>query len=105
MLATPEDTPPLLPHSSSDMVDMLLIPDLPLDIAVKEYSHWHQSRVDSETLKDDIEKARELALANGLDLKQIHEDRDPEFFIKHGVKVGVARRFVNDIRQWVEQRV
>lgn len=44
-----------------------------------------------------------LALANGLDLRQIHEDKDPEFFIRNGVKVGVARRFVNDIREWLEQ--
>jgi hypothetical protein len=40
MLATPDDTPPLLPHSGSEVIDTLLIPDLPLDIAVKEYSHW-----------------------------------------------------------------
>lgn len=39
------------------MVDTLLIPDLPLDTAVKDYSCWQQSRVDSHTLKDDIEKA------------------------------------------------
>jgi hypothetical protein len=40
-----------------------------------------------------------VALTNGLDLKQIDKDQDPEFFIKHGVKVGVARRFVDDIRE------
>ncbi|ODM18800.1 hypothetical protein SI65_05417 [Aspergillus cristatus] len=92
-----------LPHSSLGIVETLLIPDLPLDAAVKEYSRWQQSRVDSETLKDNIEKARDIALTNGFDLKQIHEDKDPEFCIKHGVKVGVARRFVNDIRDWAEQ--
>ncbi|EHA21861.1 hypothetical protein CBS115989_10927 [Aspergillus niger] len=102
-LATPADTPPTLPHSNPDMVDTLLIPDLPLDTAVKEYSCWQQSRVDSHALKDDIEKACDLALTNGLDLRQIHEDKNPEFFINNGVKVGVARRFVNDIREWLEQ--
>jgi hypothetical protein len=104
VLPTPAITPLLLPHSGPDMVDALFIPDLPLDTAAKEYSRWQQSRIDSETLKDDIGKAHNMALTNGPDLKQVQEDRDPEFFIKHGVKLGVARRFVNDIRSWVEQR-
>lgn len=73
------------------------------DVAVEEYSDWQQSRVSSEILKDDIRKARDLALANGLDLRQIHSDQDPEFFIKQGVKVGVARRFVCEITEWVKQ--
>jgi hypothetical protein len=93
----------MLPHSSPGPVDPIIVPDLPLDKAVREYSSWHQSRVDCQTLKDDIKKARDVALTNGLDLKQIHEDKDPIFFIKHGVKVGVARRFVQDIRDWVKQ--
>lgn len=44
-----------------------------------------------------------MALANGLDLAQIHEDQSPDFFIANGVKVGVARRFVRDIQNWVKQ--
>lgn len=69
--------------------------------SVVEYSDWQQSRVSSEALKDDIRKARDLALANGLDLKQIHGDQDTDFFIKQGVKAGVARRFVCEIVEWV----
>jgi hypothetical protein len=91
------------PHLSPDPVDPIVLPGLPLDIAVSKYSCWQQSRGDCETLKDDIKKACDLAIKNGLDLNQIHEDQDPDFFIKHGVKVGVARRFVSDIRDWVEQ--
>jgi hypothetical protein len=41
-----------------------------------------------------------VALANGLDLKQINRDKDADFFMKHGVMVGVARCFVDDIREW-----
>lgn len=80
--------------------DPIEIPGLH-DVAVVEYSDWQQSRVSSEALKDDIRKARDLALANGLDLKQIHGDQDTDFFIKQGVKVGVARRFVCEIVEWV----
>lgn len=35
---------------------------------------------------------------------QIHEDQDRGFFVKHGMKIGVARRFVHDIGKWVKQR-
>lgn len=88
--SSPSRTPP---------PDPIEIPGLH-DVAVVEYSDWQQSRVSSETLKNDIRKARDLVLANGLDLKQIHVDQDPDFFIKQGVKVGVARRFVCEITEW-----
>jgi hypothetical protein len=45
-----------------------------------------------------------VTLENCLDLMQIYEDQDPGFFVKHGVKVGAARRFVRDIGLWVKQR-
>lgn len=81
--------------------DSIEIPGLH-DVAVEEYSTWQQSRVSREILKADIRKARDLALANGLDLQQVHGDQDPDFFIKHGISVGVARRFVSEIIQWVK---
>ncbi|TPX22278.1 hypothetical protein DIZ76_014146 [Coccidioides immitis] len=50
------------PHSNSGPIDPIIVPNLPLDIAVRDYSSWQQSRVDCQTLKDDIEKARDVAL-------------------------------------------
>lgn len=58
----------------------------------------------NETFKENIQKARDVALENCLDLKQIHEDQNPEYFIKHGVKAGAARRFVGDIGCWANRR-
>lgn len=87
---------------------VLIVPNDPVDIpglhdvAVEEYSKWQQSRVRRASLKDEISKARDLALANGLDLQQIHSDQDPGFFIKQGISVGVARRFVSEILQWAK---
>ncbi|KAF3404054.1 hypothetical protein F1880_010328, partial [Penicillium rolfsii] len=78
-----------------------LIPGL-RDLAVAEYSNWQQSQVDDEKLKAEFRKARDAALEDGLDLMQVHEDQDPEFFIKNGVKRGIARRFVGDIEYWVK---
>jgi hypothetical protein len=37
---------------------------------------------------------------NGLDLKQLHKDQDPKFFISQGAIAGVARRFVEEIQVW-----
>lgn len=85
------------------MVNTLLIPDFLLDTAVKEYSYWQQSRVNSHALKDNIKKARNLNLTNGLDLRQIHENKNSEFYIRNEVKVVVTRCFVNNIREWLAQ--
>lgn len=36
------------------------------------------------------------------DFEQVYKDQDPESFIDMGIKMGLARRFVDDIRHWVE---
>lgn len=105
ILTTPAGSPSLLPQPTSVLNDPIIFPDLPLEIAVEKYSSWQKSRVVSQRYKDDIDKARDIALENGLDLKQIDGDQDPEFFIKLGVKIGVARRFVHEIRKWVDEQV
>ncbi|KAJ5100730.1 hypothetical protein N7456_006782 [Penicillium angulare] len=47
--------------------DPIDIPGL-LDITVKEYATWHQSRVRSETFGENNQKAHDVALGNCLDL-------------------------------------
>ncbi|OGE46894.1 hypothetical protein PENARI_c093G12216 [Penicillium arizonense] len=81
--------------------DFLEIPGL-RDLAVAEYSDWQQSQVNDEKLKAEFRKARDTALEDGLDVVQIHKDQDPGFFIRNGIKRGIARRFVGDINYWVE---
>ena len=44
-----------------------------------------------------FQKACDVALDDELDLEQVYEDQDPDFFIRSGVKRGVARRFVRYI--------
>jgi len=80
----------------------LVVPGL-RDVAMKEYSDWQQSQVSDQTLKAEFQKAYELALTDGFDLEQIHEDQNPSFFTDNGVKTGVARRFIRDIEYWVKQ--
>lgn len=73
-----------------------------LDIGVREHSTWQQSRLSDKTLKAEVRKACDVALDDGLDLAQIDEDESPDCFAKRGIKRGIARRFVNDIRFWAE---
>jgi hypothetical protein len=60
------------------------------------------SNVTNETLKAAFRQVYDVMLENGLDLKQVYQDQDPEFFIGKGIKMGIARRFVQDIQRWVE---
>ena len=41
-------------------------------------------------------------LADGPDIEQIYKDQDPEFFVGKGIKIGIARCFVDNIRDWAE---
>ena len=54
-------------------------------------------------LKVEFRRARDITLKDDLDLEQVYEDQDPEFFINHGVKKGIARRFVSDIEDWAKR--
>jgi hypothetical protein len=45
----------------------------------------------------EYQKAYNITLLEMLDLEQLHENQDYNFFIQNGVKRGVARRFISDI--------
>jgi hypothetical protein len=90
------------PPSVAPSITRLVVPGH-RDIALREYCDWPQSKVVDETLKAEYQKARDVALEDGLDLEQIYEDQDTSFFIDKGVKRGVARRFISDIERWVKQ--
>ena len=65
--------------------------------AVELYSKWLQSKFTKEWLKEEVQKACDVALDEGLDLEQISTNKDPKFFAEKGVKRGVSRRFVYGI--------
>ncbi|KAF7174220.1 hypothetical protein CNMCM5623_006758 [Aspergillus felis] len=88
--------------SMSSRADYADIPG-PLEAVVEEYANWHLSRVSSDSYKENIKKARDIALENCFDLGQIQAE-DPDFFVKQGVKIGAARRFVGHIRLWLEEK-
>ncbi|KAI7970541.1 hypothetical protein EIK77_000324 [Talaromyces pinophilus] len=73
------------------------------DAAVQAYSNWQQSQVEDRVWKDEFQKACDVALDECLDLEQINEDKDPNYFKDRGVKWGIARRFVSDIKYWADK--
>lgn len=72
------------------------------DANVQAYCDWQLSQVENELWKDEFRKACAVALEDGLDLDQINELSDPEYFKNRGVKWGIARRFVKDIKYWAD---
>jgi hypothetical protein len=75
----------------------------PRDVALKEYGEWQMSNVENDALKSAFRQVCDVMLDNGLDLEQVYKDQDPKFFIEIGIKLGIARRFVEDIEKWAEQ--
>ena len=72
------------------------------DVAVKEYGEWLASSVSDDALKAAFRRACDITLSDGFDLEHIYKDQNPEFFVGKGIKPGIARSFVENIRDWVE---
>ncbi|CRG92734.1 hypothetical protein PISL3812_09801 [Talaromyces islandicus] len=89
------------PYPNSSSIDALVVPDLPLDEAVKEYANWHKSRVASQEMKDNVDLACQIALSKGFDLSQIDKDRNCNDYTDEGVMKGVARRWTEEVREWL----
>ncbi|KAL2802920.1 hypothetical protein BJX63DRAFT_425707 [Aspergillus granulosus] len=71
---------------------------------VQAYCNWQQSQVGRASWKVEFQKACNVALDNSLDLDQIDELSNPEYFKNPGVKWGIARQFIRDIQYWAENR-
>jgi hypothetical protein len=69
------------------------------DVAVKEYNEWLAS---NDTLKAGFRQACDITLLDGFELEHIFKDQNPNFFVDKGIKPGIARSFVETIRDLVE---
>lgn len=96
-----QDISTATPAVDLNTVSLLEVPG-PRDEAVKEYGEWQASNVNDDILKVAFRQVCDVMLENGLDLEQVYKDQDPGFFIGKGIKMGIARRFIEDIRGWVE---
>jgi hypothetical protein len=90
------------PGSISTPIPHLDIPR-PRDKAVKDYCAWQQLQVEDPEQKAGYQKAYKVIMDDGMDLELIHQDPNPEFLIKGGVKRGAALHVVGDIEDWVKR--
>lgn len=91
--------------SSSNTAQMAVVANIPgpRDEAVRDYRDWHLSQVSDEAYKTGFKRACELALEDCMDLEQVHLDQDIDFFVKGGVKRGIACMFVREVPRWAKR--
>lgn len=88
------------PPSVVDLTD-LVIPK-PIDKAVDDYTHWLSDQVEDENWKAGFRSAGSITKADCLDLRHVYQDRDIGYYVNQGVKAGIARSFVQDIKTWAD---
>ncbi|KAH6977824.1 hypothetical protein EDB82DRAFT_567456 [Fusarium venenatum] len=96
-------TPPasnfgIVSPSVVDLTD-LVIPK-PIDRAVDDYTEWLCEQVEDGGWKAGFRSAGSITKADCLDLKHVYQDRDIRYYTDQGVKAGIARSFVEDIKTW-----
>ncbi|RKL06521.1 hypothetical protein BFJ70_g16988 [Fusarium oxysporum] len=89
--------------ASPSVVDLtdLVIPK-PIDRAVDDYTEWLCDQVEDEHWKAGFRSAGSITKADSLDLRHVYQDRDIGYYVNQGVKAGIARSFVHDIRMWAD---
>ncbi|KAI7762676.1 hypothetical protein LZL87_014164 [Fusarium oxysporum] len=89
--------------ASPSVVDLtdLVIPK-PIDRAVDDYTEWLCDQVEDENWKAGFRSAGSITKADCLDLRHVYQDRDIGYYVNQGVKAGIARSFVQDIKLWAD---
>jgi hypothetical protein len=94
---------PDLADISSSRPCSLSIPGL-RDDAVKAYCEWHCLKIRCLVQRQHYELARDLTLGRGDDLELVSEDNNAQFSIELGVLEDVARRWVRDVKAFLDVR-
>ncbi|KAM0363090.1 hypothetical protein ACHAO7_011404 [Fusarium culmorum] len=89
--------------ASPSVVDLtdLVIPK-PINRAVDDYTEWLCGQVEDENWKAGFRSAGSITRADCLDLRHVYQDRDIGYYVNQGVKAGIARSFVEDIKIWAD---
>ncbi|KAK4245795.1 hypothetical protein C7999DRAFT_42690 [Corynascus novoguineensis] len=95
-------TSPSIVFPTSPLIQL----DLPREVAVREYSAWHQDQVCTDEQKQHYDAARELTLKQCYDLNilTINPKKMYSFYIRNGIPDGVAWRFVGDVKAFLVDR-
>ena len=88
----------------ADDVDLTGLAEENIDGELFAYCEWQQSLYSTDVWKGAMKRATDIALAQGLDLRQIFLDHNPDSFTREGVEPGAARRYIDFIPRWLAQR-
>ncbi|KAI5465205.1 hypothetical protein BGZ63DRAFT_379600 [Mariannaea sp. PMI_226] len=72
------------------------------DKVLNMYCEWQCAGVDDPELKEDFRVAYRITLYEGFDLQQVYKDQNINLYVRQGVKPGIARSFVEDIKIWAD---
>ncbi|EXK79481.1 hypothetical protein FOQG_15909 [Fusarium oxysporum f. sp. raphani 54005] len=89
--------------ASPSVVDLtdLVIPK-PIDRAVDDYTEWLCDQVEDDHWKAGFRSAGSIMKADCLDLRHVYQDRYIGYYVNQGVKAGITRSFVQDIKMWAD---
>ncbi|EWZ77785.1 hypothetical protein FOWG_17841 [Fusarium oxysporum f. sp. lycopersici MN25] len=90
----------MVEYAEQDLTD-LVIPK-PIDRAVDDYTEWLCDQVEDEHWKAGFRSAGSITKADCLDLRHVYQDRDIGYYVNQGVKAGIARSFVQEIKMWAD---
>jgi hypothetical protein len=93
---------PDLVDSLSSQLCSLRIPKL-WDDAVKACCKWHCLKVRCPIQKQHYKLAYDLTLERGFNIELVYKDNDAQFYIERGVLEGVTRRWVRDVKAFLDE--
>ncbi|EXL66213.1 hypothetical protein FOPG_17595 [Fusarium oxysporum f. sp. conglutinans race 2 54008] len=67
-----------------------------------DYTEWLCDQVEDEHWKAGFRSAAGITKADCLDLRHVYQDQVIGYYVNQGVKAGIARSFVQDIRMWTD---
>ncbi|KFA55564.1 hypothetical protein S40293_09991 [Stachybotrys chartarum IBT 40293] len=75
----------------------------PRDEAIKQYCEWHCAQVMNDEWKRGFARAASITFEECLDLKHVYIDHNIDLYTKGGIRPGIARSWVEDIKKWAEE--
>ncbi|KAH7108777.1 hypothetical protein EDB81DRAFT_895501 [Dactylonectria macrodidyma] len=82
--------------------DDLRIPK-PRDKAPEAYCLWHCAQINDPNWKAGFREACRITMDACLDLRHVYADQNVDFYVAQGIKIGIARSWVGDIRSWADE--
>ncbi|KAH7108613.1 hypothetical protein B0J13DRAFT_591350 [Dactylonectria estremocensis] len=75
----------------------------PRDKAPGVYCQWHCAQINDPNWRAGFREACRITMDTCLDLRHVYADQNVDFYVAQGIKIGIARSSVGDIRSWADE--